>query len=88
MPIAYEPSVERVLANPEDTLHQWLANPRFADGYVVITRSQKLGVELDGSLPPGALTEVEEALTGSALFTVVFSSPDATVFTLSELGRR
>lgn len=88
VPIAYEPSVERVLANPEDTLHQWLANPRFADGYVVITRSQKLGVELDGSLPPGSLTEVEEALTGSALFTVVFSSPDATVFTLSELGRR
>lgn len=88
VPIAYEPSVERLLADPEDTLHQWLSSPRFVDGYVVITRSQKLGVELDGSLPPGSLTDLEDALTESPLFTVVYASPDATVFALSELGRR
>lgn len=88
VPIAYEPSVERLLANPEDTLSQWLSSPRFVDGYVVITRSQKLGVQLDGSLPPGSLTKVEDSLTESPLFTVVYASRDATVFTLSELGRR
>lgn len=88
VPIAYEPSVASLLASPVDTLHQWLSNSRYVDGYVVVTRSQKLGIDMYGSLPPGALTEIEVELSNSPLFDVVYSSGDATVFTLSDLGRR
>ncbi|UVE94091.1 hypothetical protein [Dietzia sp. B32] len=88
VPIAFEPSVDRLLERPEDTLHQWLSNPRYTDGYVVITRSQKIGAEMYGSLPAGALTDLERDLAASYLFRVVHHSGDATVFTLSEFGRR
>lgn len=88
VPIAREPSVERLLARPEATLHQWLSSARYTDGYVVITRSQKIGVEMDSSLPLGALAEIERVLTASPRFSLVHQSGDATVFTLSEVGRR
>lgn len=88
VPIAFEPSVDRLLERPADTLHQWLSNPRYADGYVVITRSQKIGVEMYGSFPASALTELERELAASSLFRVAHHSGDATVFTLSEFGRR
>lgn len=86
--IAREPSAERLVARPVDTLHSWLSNSEYVNGYVVITRSQKIGVEMANSLPPGSLTIIEDALTGSPLFEVVHRSRDATVFTLSEIGRR
>lgn len=87
VPLSQEPSVDRVLSNPEEALHRWLSNSRYVNGYVVITRSQKIGAEMDRSLPPGALTELEHELTVSPLFSVVHSSVDATIFTLSEHGR-
>lgn len=86
--IAREPSPERLLRDPVRTLQRWLSNPRYTDGYVIITRSQKIGVEMDHSLPPGSLTMIEQALAASPLFETVHWSPDAAVFTLSAAGRK
>ena len=86
VPIAYEPSVERVLGDPATSLHEWLSDPRYTDGYVMITRSQKIGAEMDGTLPRGALTQLEGELVTSPLFKIVHRSRDATVFTLSDYG--
>lgn len=88
VPLSDEPAAESLLANPEETLHGWLSNPRYTEGYVLITRSQKIGVEMDSSLPPAGLTRIERVLTASPRFTVAHRSDDATVFTLSEFGRR
>lgn len=88
VPIAREPGAERLLVDPESALHRWLTDSRYTDGYVLVTRSQKIGVEMDSSLPPGSLTRIEDELTASPLFEVVHRSRDATVFTLSEFGRR
>lgn len=86
--IAREPSSERLLGAPAVVLQNWLSNALYTDGYVIITRSQKIGAEMDHSLPPGALTRVEQELEASPLFETVYRSRDASVFTLSEEGRR
>lgn len=86
--IAREPSVEQLEARPAQTLQRWLSGDRYVDGYVLITRSQNVGVEMGNSLSPGSLTAIDKTLSGSPLFTVVYESRDAKVFTLSELGRR
>ena len=86
--IAREPSPERLLRDPVSTLQGWLSNSRYTYGYVIITRSQKIGVESEHSLPPGSLTQVEQLLEASPLFETVHQSPDASVFTLSAAGRR
>lgn len=86
--IAREPSAEQLLAAPAETLQRWLSGARYVDGYVLITRSQNIGVEMGNSLPPGSLSAIDRALSASPLFTVVHESRDAKVFTLSELGRR
>lgn len=86
--IAREPASGRIVSRPVARLGEWLSDARFVDGYVVITRSQKIGIEMDHSMRPGSLDRIEDALRSSPLFTVVHESRDATVFTLSELGRR
>ena len=84
VPIDQEPpdGVRSVLADPAGRLEEWAADPRFADAFVLITRSQKADVAAEGGLPAGALDRVERALRTSPKFTVVFQNRDATVFTL------
>lgn len=87
--IADEPkdSRDRVLADPTGRLARWLeAGNSHMPGYVLITRSQKVGNDLIGPMPVGSLDRVEQALRASPQFRVVFYTGDAVIFTLANSG--
>ncbi|HYI61124.1 MAG TPA: hypothetical protein VEW93_04905 [Acidimicrobiales bacterium] len=84
VPIASEPGTEQraVLDDPATVLGEWLADPRYEAGYVLITRSQRDEADATGVLPRGALTRLERDLRASPRFVAVVDTPDATVFAL------
>ncbi len=88
VPIDREPeeSWRKLLADPTDRLDDWLSNPDYTDAYVLITRSQKIAVDDNGSLPRGSLQRVEDALRASPKFRVVDDTGDAVVFSLADRG--
>jgi hypothetical protein len=71
-----------LLADPADVLSDWLSNPRYADSYVLITRSQEIEVDTEGPMPAGSLQSIDSALRRSPEFKVAFETGDATVFVL------
>lgn len=70
-----------VLEQPEEVLGRWLSG--YEHGYVVITRSQKAGVDDLGIMPTGALEKIEQALTASPSFRLIHATSDARIFTLN-----
>ena len=82
-----QPGWQAVLDDPADRLDDWLSDRRYTDAYVLITRSQKIAVDDEGSLPPGSLQRVEDALRASPRFRVVVDTGDAVVFALADRGR-
>jgi aminoglycoside phosphotransferase (APT) family kinase protein len=85
VPIANEPvdSRDEVLADPAGVLSQWLSESDYEAGYILITRSQRDEADATGTLPVGALADLEDALRASDLFTTIYDTPDATVFVLA-----
>ncbi|HEY9131924.1 MAG TPA: hypothetical protein VIM98_09235, partial [Dyella sp.] len=83
LPLADESAetLARVLADPVTVLGTWLADR--PSGFVIITRSQKAIVESLGTMPPGTLDRIEQALTASPRFRVVYANPDARIFVLN-----
>ena len=75
-----EASWRELLADPVDQLDDWLEDPRYTDAYVLITRSQKIAVDTQGSMPAGSLENVETALRHSPQFRVAYDSGDAVIF--------
>jgi hypothetical protein len=65
---------------------QLMQRRSYAAGYVVITRGEKEHLTLNGISPEGALDRLEEGLSRSALFELVFANPDARVFALTGTG--
>jgi hypothetical protein len=86
VPIDREPeeSYAAVLFDPADRLEDWLTDPRYSDAYVLITRSQKIAVDTQRTMPPGSLDRVETALRRSPAFRVAYANSDATVFVLAD----
>jgi len=84
VPIDREPqgSWEAVIADPAGVLSDWLGDPRYADSYVLITRSQEIEVDAQGPMPAGSLQSIESALRRSSEFHVALDTGDATVFVL------
>jgi hypothetical protein len=84
VPISREPreSYQRVLRDPVDKLLDWLSDPRYTAGYLIITKSQKAEVDNLGGLPAGALERVERAVLRSGRFKVLYHDDDATVVTV------
>jgi hypothetical protein len=84
VPIDREPQASwgPVVADPAAVLSEWLANPRYTDSYVLITRSQKIEVDTQGPMPAGSLESIESALRRSPEFQVALDTGDATVFVL------
>jgi hypothetical protein len=80
--LANEPtgSFERVVRHPARILADWLDDPHYQQGYLLITRSQKLEVDAVGPLPRGSLDRIEAALLKSPRFDVVYHDRDATLF--------
>ena len=86
VPIDREPegSWRELLADPVDKLDDWLEDPRYTDAYILITRSQKIAVDAQGSMPTGSLENVETALRQSPQFRIAYDSGDAVIFTLAD----
>jgi hypothetical protein len=84
VPIDREPqeSWSAIVANPTGVLSEWLRDPRYADSYVLITRSQEIEVDAHGPMPVGSLQSIESALRRSPEFSVAMDTGDATVFVL------
>jgi O-antigen/teichoic acid export membrane protein len=88
--IALEPpsSRSRVIASPVAVLSDWMSNTSYRAAYLIITRSQKIEAEEDGSMPAGSLDTIEHALLASPRFRVVFRNRDAIVFSLASSSTR
>jgi hypothetical protein len=84
VPIDREPeeSWRPIVANPAGVLSDWLSDPRYADSYVLITRSQAIEVDTQGPMPAGSLQSIEVALRRSPEFRVALDTGDAIVFVL------
>jgi glycosyltransferase involved in cell wall biosynthesis len=71
-----------VLANPIGTFTDMMALQQHHHAYLLLTRSQSFDVEMTGIMPPGSLTRIEQTLTHSPGFTVIYRNADAVVITL------
>jgi len=89
VPIVGEPEASRarIERHPAAVLFEWLDDPRYRSGYVLITRGQKIDAATSGSLPRGFLDRVEARLRVSPWFRVAYETPDGVVFELSRAGR-
>jgi O-antigen/teichoic acid export membrane protein len=75
-------SLKQVLADPVAVLHGWMADSRFAQGYLIITRSQIAEANGTGVLPRGALDRIERLLLASHSVTVLYHDRDALLVTV------
>ncbi|MCB9098839.1 MAG: hypothetical protein H6632_04805 [Anaerolineales bacterium] len=84
--ISREPddSLMNVVNQPIKTLSRWMDNPDYTAAYLIITRSQKMEVDSLGEMPLGSLDKIEQALTRSPQFQVIFENQDAKIFTLAD----
>ena len=69
-----------MLSHPDKVLGEWMADERYSDAYLIITRSQEAYVNAVGAMPDGSLERIENLLRQSPNFIVVYDSPDAVVF--------
>jgi hypothetical protein len=65
-------------------LSEWMANDRYTEAYVLISRSQKEQIDAIGPLPRGSLGRIERALLASPKFEVVYHDKDASLFKLAQ----
>ncbi len=76
-------SLDLILADAEAELGRWLDNERYAAGYILLTASQKKGIEAFGRLPVGSFDRIEMILRQSDRFDIAFENEAAIVFVLS-----
>jgi hypothetical protein len=80
-----QPRTREIFRNADvDALARRMETTDGQRAYLIITRSEEAEVDLFSGLPSGRLNRLEEALTASARFKVVFTNPDATIFTLAD----
>ena len=72
------------ISGDPDAIARLMNNPKYAQTYLIITRSGKAGVELLGELPPGSLERLEQTMTQSTEFKIVYANQDAKIFVLAE----
>jgi hypothetical protein len=85
VPLAREEPAERekILQDPAGIFVRWIQSGGYNSAYVLITRSQKAGVDALEHDSSGYLDQIERALLESSRFRVVFANKDAHVFALS-----
>jgi len=66
------------------SLVQIMANTKYADSYLIVTRSQYAHAEMFGVLPQHFLERLEQDLRESSEFQVIYSSKDARVYALAD----
>lgn len=85
IPISFEPlSVrQKILQRPAEVLSTWMSDTsRYTAAYFIVTRSQKAEIEMEGALPPGAGTKIEQEIAKSGQFDVLYQNRDAAIYVL------
>ena len=78
-------ALEKLTADPADTIAGWLRDTdAYNGGYVILTGSQRQSVTALGTSLPATLDAIEHSLAGSDQFEVAFRSGDAIVFGLRD----
>jgi hypothetical protein len=75
-------SRQSIAENPVEHLHRWMDNDDYTETYLLITRSQKAEVQALGSMPPGSLDAIEDALLDAPQFELIYGNDDAKLFGL------
>ncbi|MGH3851835.1 MAG: hypothetical protein ACRDRT_19485, partial [Pseudonocardiaceae bacterium] len=73
-----------VLNDPVGTFDKIMDPQRHHHAYLLLSRSQIADVEMTGIMPTGSIARIEQALTRSPEFTVIYRNPDAEVITLTQ----
>jgi hypothetical protein len=77
-----------IAARPAKLFAEWMGDPKWSAGYIILTRSQKISTEYNGTLPKGTLDNIEQALLLSPDFNVAFANADARIFVYNHQGLR
>ncbi|HEY1738042.1 MAG TPA: hypothetical protein VGI86_04995, partial [Acidimicrobiia bacterium] len=76
-------SVKQVLADPVGVLSSWMSDPRYSQGYLIITKSQIAEIDATGQLPRGSLQRIERLLLASPKIKVLYHDRDALLVTVA-----
>lgn len=75
---------QEIIADPVKVLTRWMSNEGYSKSYLIITRSQKAGIDMLGDMPRGSLDQIEQTLIASPNFEIIYENEDARIFTLKE----
>jgi GT2 family glycosyltransferase len=75
---------QAVIHDPVRTFEKIMDPHRHPHAYLLLTRSQIADVEMTGIMPVGSIVRIEQTLTRSPEFTVIYRNPDAMVITLTQ----
>lgn len=89
LPISRErpKDLAEIIEKPASVFSRWFSDPRWQDGYVIITRSQKASVEALGVVPEGTFDNLELDLMASPDFLLVYANKDARIFRASHFSK-
>ncbi|GMB79792.1 hypothetical protein NN6n1_05740 [Shinella zoogloeoides] len=83
LPISEEDHAARqeIVTDPAGVFYRWMADPRWNDTFLILTRSQKAYLQASG-MQPGDFNRMENILLSSPRFHLVRASPNARIFRL------
>jgi hypothetical protein len=86
VPMNREPEDSRltIIDDPVVVMERWMSNPEYPAAYLIITRSMKAENDMVGIMPSGSFNIIESKLEQSGRFEVLYSDPDAKIYTLKE----
>ena len=79
-----EEGLKEILADPVEVFLRWMTDSSYSASYMIMTRSMKSEVDMTGTMPPGALDAVEDAMIDSPYFKVLYQNSDAIIFVASD----
>ncbi len=77
-------SLERLDADPEAVLYEWMTDDSYTASYVILTRSMRNEQQSVPAMSPGLLDRIDHALRSSDRFRVAQSNDDGAVFVVVE----
>jgi hypothetical protein len=82
LPISEEPVEERakILENAGEVLEDWFSDPKWQDGYVILTRSQMAFLQTSGIIPQAAQDKFARDVSASPDLVRVYENKDARIF--------
>jgi hypothetical protein len=75
---------QAVINDPVETFEKIMDLRQHHHAYLLFTRGQSAQVEMTGEMPPGSIPRIEQELTHSPHFIVIYRNPDSEVITLTQ----